>query len=293
MKQERWIIKDLLNITSEYLRSKQIKSPRLNAEVLLAHQLKTNRIRLYLDFDQPLGEKDINSYRSLIKRLLSMEPVQYITGKQEFWSLDFTVDSNVLIPRPETEILVEQAMLFYSEYCTKDGSPLILDLGTGSGAIAVSIASEQLNLRVLASDISPGALEIARKNAVRHGVHERIQFVQGDLFTPFSQRATVFDMIISNPPYVTSQEYHLLSPEVRDYEPRTALDGHEDGMFYINRIIKYAHTFLRSGGRLIMEMDPRQMKTAIDNVKSEPAYECSKTVKDYNSKERVLIARKI
>ena len=210
MNREKWIIKDLLDITSDYLKSKDITSPRLNAEILLAHQLNTDRIRLYLNYDQPLSENDIGSYRSLIKRLLKKEPVQYITGTQEFRSLDFIVDPNVLIPRPETEVLVEQAL----DLCTKDNvyeneGPSILDMGTGSGAIAVSIAIELRRVKVWAGDISKGALDIAKLNARRHSTEDRIQLIQGDLFEPFRLNLNNFDIIISNPPYVTSKEFHL------------------------------------------------------------------------------------
>jgi release factor glutamine methyltransferase len=290
---EKWIIKDLLDITSNYLKSKDINSPRLNAEILLAHQLNTDRIRLYLDYDQPLCENDISSYRLLIKRLLKKEPVQYITGTQEFRSIDFIVDPNVLIPRPETEVLVEQALDLCAKYnMYENDGPSILDMGTGSGAIAVSIATELRSVKVWASDISRSALDIARLNTRRHGTEDRIQFIQGDLFEPFRLNLNNFDIIISNSPYVTSKEYDSLPPEVRDYEPRTALDGHEDGLFFIKRIIKYAVHYLKPGGWLLLEMDPRQAETVLQMTGDNPSYGYKKIIKDYSHKDRGLIAQK-
>ena len=201
---KKWIIKDLLKVTTEYLCKREIDNPRLCAEILLAYQLETSRVKLYLSYDQPIGEMDINNYRALIQRRIKREPVQYITGIQEFWSLDFHVGPQVLIPRPESEILVELAVSICREQ--KTGLTL-LDLGTGSGAIAVSLAKELENSAIIASDISREALDYAKRNAQKHNVIDRIRFFQGDLFEPFLDKSIQLDIIITNPPYVDFKAY--------------------------------------------------------------------------------------
>lgn len=241
MRHKSWIIKDLLKVTADYLKEKEVDSPRLTAEILLSHQLNTDRVNLYMNFDKPLTEKEISGYRSLIKRRLRHEPIQYITGSQEFWSLDFMVDPQVIIPRPESELLVEQAInRVGANFAPQNQSPKILDLGRGSGALAISVAKEVPQARFWATDLSAAALSLARSNAEKHGVSERIQFMRGDLWDPIINLDITFDIIISNPPYITSEEYNDLAPEVRDYEPRLALDGHEGGMYFIEKIIRGA-----------------------------------------------------
>ena len=243
-----WTIKELLKVTTDYLKKKEIESPRLTAEVLLAHLLNVDRVNLYLNLDQPLSEKEISGYRSLIKRRLQRDPLQYITGIQEFWSLDFMVNPEVLIPRPETELLVELTIERVKVVSGSKNNPLkILDLGTGCGVLAVCLAKEIQQAQVWATDISAGALKMARLNAEKHGVLERIEFRQGDLWDPLNQGIT-FDVIVSNPPYIASEEYNDLPPEVRDYEPRLALDGLENGMSYIERIINGGPPFMNPGG---------------------------------------------
>jgi release factor glutamine methyltransferase len=196
MTQKNWAIQGILNVATEFLRDKGIESPRLCAEVLLSHQLKKNRVELYLEFDQPLNPLEIAGYRSLIRRRLKREPLQYIIGHQEFWSLDFLVSPAVLIPRPETELLVEEALkLGERSLFSNSRHPKILDLGTGSGVIAISLAKEIQNASMWASDISFEALALAKDNAQHHNLNSRITFCQGDLWQPFSN-SSVFDMII-------------------------------------------------------------------------------------------------
>ena len=291
MSTKRWIIKDLLEVTASYLREKKIENPRLCAETLLAHQLNSSRIKLYLTFDQPLNERDISSYRSKIKRRINREPVQYITGVQEFWSLEFIVGPQVVIPRPETEVLVEQVLSIWGD--EKGHMPTILDLGTGSGAIAVSLAWELKGATIWASDISDEALKLARINSEKHGVDTQIQLIQGDLFHPFDAKSHKFDIIVSNPPYVASEDYQLLPPEVRNYEPRLALDGHEEGIFFIEKIIMEGPGYLKSGGWLLIEMDPRQTLKAFNMIEQSGYYGEKRSVKDYSQKDRVVMARRI
>jgi release factor glutamine methyltransferase len=291
---KRWIIKDLLDVTTGYLRDKNIDNPRLCAETLLAYQLNSSRIKLYLTYDHPLSENDIANYRLMIKRRIDREPAQYITGIQEFWSLDFLVTPQVLIPRPETEILVEQLLsILGNDRVNKEQTPYILDLGTGSGAIAVSLAKELQGATIWASDISAPALDIAKINSEKHGVKGRIQFIQGNLFEPFAGKPTRFDIIVSNPPYIASEDYVSLPPEIRDYEPRLALDGREGGLFFVERIIMESPAYLNPGGWLLIEMDPGQTLKALKMIRQNGSYGEYRCAKDYAEKDRVVIARKI
>jgi len=289
-----WTIKEILGVTSQYLASKEIDSPRLTAELLLADRLDCTRLDLYLRFDQPLKEDEVTGYRELIRRRVRREPVQYILGRQEFWSLDFQVGPGVLIPRPETEILVEEVLEEYRAAWGGSGARRrILDLCTGSGAVAVSLAREIPKALVYACDISEDALRMARDNARRHGVLENIVFFGGDLLGPVkSVPGGFFDMIVSNPPYVTTGEWEVLSPEVRDHEPRIALDGGEDGMRVIRRILmEEAPRFLRPGGGLFLEMDPGQIAPSRALALESGLYEDVTAREDYSRRERVLKAR--
>jgi release factor glutamine methyltransferase len=291
---QKWIIKDLLEVTADYLKKKEIDSPRLCAEILLAYQLKTTRIKLYLNFDQPVGEKDLNDYRELVQRRLKREPVQYIAGVQEFWSKEFMVGPQVLIPRPETEALVEQALAVLGNKKDDEATGVsgILDVGTGSGAVAVSLAGELPDADVWASDVSEEALEIAKANARKHGVEERIHFIKSDIFLALdpSQR---FNVIVSNPPYIPSEDLDALQPEVSRYEPRTALDGGEGGLFFIKKLILEAKEFLKPGGWLIMEMGPFQTAKAMEIVDKSGYYGGKRIVKDYSRCDRVVMAKRL
>jgi release factor glutamine methyltransferase len=293
--EQRWIIKDLLSVTADYLKKKDIDNPRLCAEILLAHQLKTTRVKLYLNFDQPLNEKDINEYRALIQRRLKREPVQYITGVQEFWSMEFNVGPQVLIPRPETEILVEQVVSIIKDRKAAGESARlsVLDIGTGSGALAVAIASELPDAEIWATDISTDALEVARANAHKHGLEDRVRFLESDIFSVLNNVQQQFDVIVSNPPYIPREDYAALSPEVGKYEPRKALDGGEGGLFFIEKLILEAKDFLKSGGWLLIEMAPFQTAKAMDLIVQTGFYGEQKIIKDYSQKDRVVMARKI
>ncbi len=293
MAQKKWAVREILNVTAGYLRDKGIDSPRLCAEVLLAYELKKSRVELYLAFDQPLSRSEIACYRSLIKRRLKREPLQYITGHQEFWSLDFFVSPAVLIPRAETELLVEEAMKLWQGHLLANNSrPRILDLGTGSGAIAISLAKEIEGATLWASDISFDALAVARTNAQRHNVEGRIGFCQGDLWQPFSESAAPFDMIISNPPYIAAESFDALPPEVRCYEPRVALDGHENGMGFIQRIIGEGAVYLKPGGWLLIEMDPDQTERALHLIDSTRSFGFRDRLTDYQKRYRLVKAQK-
>ncbi len=288
-----WTVKELITVTSDYLKNNEIDSPRLTTEILLAHQLKITRIKLYLNYDQPLDDKEISGYRSLIRRRVNREPFQHITGTQEFWSMDFTVGPHVLIPRPESELLVEQVISLYkgNELRIKGGET-ILDLGTGSGVLAVSLARELEGATLWASDISDRALEIARLNAKNHGVDERIHFRLGDLWEPFVGQSLKFDVIVTNPPYIASEAFDALSPEVRDYEPRVALDGGKGGMLYIERIIRDGTEYLNPGGWLLIEMDPGQTTEALSLMDENGQYGEKRRIRDYAHQYRFVVAQK-
>ncbi len=293
MTQRRWTIQQILRVTTEFLRDKGIESPRLCSEVLLSHQLKKSRVELYLEFDQPLSSSEIAGYRSLIRRRLKREPLQYITGHQEFWSLNFLVSPAVLIPRAETEILVEEAIKLKKGNLLSDSSqPKILDLGTGSGAIAVSLAKEIESAIIWASDISFEALTVARDNAKHHNLNGRIKFCQGDLFHPFLKPSIAFDIIISNPPYIPNEAFKKLPPEVGNYEPRIALDGHENGMHFIERIIEESGIYLKPGGWLLIEMDPDQTERALCLIDSTQSFSYKERRMDYRKKYRLIKAQK-
>ncbi|MBW1798235.1 MAG: peptide chain release factor N(5)-glutamine methyltransferase [Deltaproteobacteria bacterium] len=293
MTPQTWTIKSLLGVSTDYLKKKQIDSPRLTAEILLAHQLKSDRVNLYLNLDQPLTEKEVSGYRALIRRRLGREPLQYITGIQEFWSVDFMVDPRALIPRPETELLVEQAIRLLKPAAESENQgPKILDLGTGCGTLAVSLAKEVPNGQIWATDKSQDALELARLNAERHGVSDRIEFKEGDLWEPLMNLGIKFDIILSNPPYVASEEYNDLPPEVRDYEPRSALDGGDGGTYYIERIITEAPDFMKPKAWIILEMAPDQTEKALGLLEKTEGYADSARIRDYSRLYRIVMAQR-
>lgn len=293
MTDKRWTVKELLYLTTNYLREKAIDSPRLCAEVLLSHQLKKTRVELYLGYDQPLRREEIAGFRSLVRRRVKREPLQYITGHQEFWSLDLVVNPAVMIPRPETEVLVEEALRLRQNGLLSDNlNPMILDVGTGSGAIAIALAKEIEGARIWASDISPEALQLAEENARRHNLGGRIRFCEGDLLEPFAGSSAAFDMIVSNPPYIATEEFGALAPEIRYYEPRAALDGNEGGMRCIQRLIGESGPYLRDGGWLLVEMDPHQTERALNLIDSAQCFGYKERIKDYRDSYRMVKARK-
>ncbi len=288
-----WTIGELLKVSADYLKQKRIDSPRLSAEILLAHQLHLTRVKLYLQYDQPLTEQEVEGYRGLIRRRLSREPIQYITGTQEFWSMEFIVSPSVLIPRPETEVLLEQAVSLLKENPNlQEEGVNLLDLGTGCGALAVALAREFEKALICATDLSEEALRVACRNAERHGVKHRIDFRAGDLFAPFEGKGARFHMILSNPPYIPSDVFETLSPEVREHEPRSALDGHEQGMYYVTRILREAAGYLIPGGWILMEMDPEQTPKAIRVIEETGQFSEHRRIQDYSHRYRVVMARK-
>lgn len=282
--EEKWTILKVLQWTMEYFSGKGITQPRSEAEVLLAHVLGLERIQLYLNYDKPLSAEELAVFRGLIRRRAAFEPTQYITGRQEFWSLDFEVTPAVLIPRPETEIIVEKALEIIG-----DGPSLVLDLGTGSGAIAVALAHERPEIRVVAADKSLSALAVAKRNATRHQVADRVLFVAADLFQPFAP-GPVFNLIVSNPPYISDAEFLDLAPEIANYEPESALrGGGTRGLGMIRKILQQFHNFSSPDGAILVEIGLGQAEL-LDRELSAGRRKFD-FIEDYSGIKRVLYVR--
>ena len=284
-----WTIRALLDWTGEFLTKKGMptKTAKLEARLLLAHVLKCKPIDLLVRYDEQPTEPERAEFRELIKRRVDGWPVAYLVGSREFYLLSFEVSPAVLVPRPETETLVAEALRLLKPLA----GPAVLDIGTGSGAIAVSIAQQKTDARVTATDISPDALDVARRNADRHGVAGRIDFRQGDLFAPVPAGA-VFDVVVSNPPYVTPAELAGLAPDVRDHEPRLALDGGPDGLAFYRRIAAGVESLLKPGGWLLVEIGATQEEAVRALIAERPGLEVVKTLKDAAGLPRVVVARK-
>jgi release factor glutamine methyltransferase len=277
----------LLRRAADHLKNHHISEPRASAELLLGHVLGLDRLSLYLNAERPLEVGELEGFSKCLERRLRGEPVQYISGTQEFWSLALAVTPDVLIPRPETEFLVEALLDFAREGGAK---PMrLMDVGTGSGAIAIAAARELPTAVVVAGDFSIAALELARDNARRHQVSEHILFLCTDLFDGLGR--TRFDAVVTNPPYVKSSDFPLLPREIRDYEPRHALDGGEDGLETIRAIIDQAPDFLRSGGILALEMGAGQAEAVSALVARTNRYRGCHIRKDYSAIDGVLVAQ--
>src|SRR5215475_11937386 len=284
-------IRDAVFWGAQVLSNAGVENHRLDAEVLLRHVLKIQKEQLYLNGDAPISAEQEAEFRSLLSRRSRREPVSYITGQKEFWSLDFFVTPAVLIPRPETELLVEVALQYIARLGSE--SPVkVLDLGTGSGAIAVCLAKEHGAAEIVAVDISPVALDLARLNAGRHGVADRIQFLPGDLFTAIKASLETFDLIVSNPPYIRTGELSMLAPEIREWEPAIALDGGVDGTDTYRRIIGEGHRYLTPGGSIVLEIGADMGRDIADLFSHSDCYGPPAVCQDYAGKDRVIAATK-
>ena len=242
---------EFLRVTEGFLSGKGIEGARLDAELLLAEVLGMTRTQLYTNFEQPLGSAERDRFRELVRRRAAREPVAYITGRREFWSLEFAVDRRVLVPRPETELVVEAVL--EAVRARRLDAPRVADVGTGSGAIAVSLAKEMPTARVLATDRSGAALEVAPSNAARHGVDDRVAFREGDGCAALAGEGP-FDAIASNPPYILRDEMKTLPPEVGRWEPRWALESGDEGMDVTAPLVEQAFALLAPGGSLVVEV---------------------------------------
>jgi len=286
-------ILELLNWSTYYLADHQIENPRLNAELLLARSLNLSREGLYIHFNDPFREKEKETLEQFMRRRISGEPLQYILGRQEFWSIDFKVDPRVLIPRPETELLVEQAISILSKN-PRGKIPLVLEIGTGSGAIAISLAKEVRDIFLIATDISRDALLLAKENARSAGVFGQIEFVHGNLFDPFSplKGREKFELILSNPPYINHSEIQGLAREVKDFEPVIALTGGENGLEFYRSIVLQAPFYLGKGGWLLLEMGQGQGPKVSGFIEKGGDFLKAECLKDLSGIERVVKAQR-
>jgi release factor glutamine methyltransferase len=282
-----WTIKALLIWTTDYLAKKGIESPKTDALVLLAHVLGCKKVDLHVNFAEQPSEADRNRFKELIQRRVAGWPVAYLVGTRDFYLLTFEVTPAVLIPRPETETLVADALAFLKP----KAAPAVLDLGTGSGCIGISIAHQKKDAHVTAVDISPDALEVAKRNAAKAGVADRMTFLQGDLFAPLTAGST-FDLIASNPPYIAGHEFAGLQAEVRDHEPRAALDGGADGLAFYRRIAAAVSPFLKTGGKLLLEIGATQDEAVRGLLAAQPDLDVGPTLKDDAKHPRVVTAKK-
>jgi release factor glutamine methyltransferase len=309
---------EVIQRSTDFLSKKSVDSPRLQTELLLAHLLGLPRMQLYLNFERQLSRTELDHFRELIKRRSQREPLQHIVGSTSFSGLELTVNRHVLIPRPETELLAERGWKFLNaqssslplpkgegrgegertvrQSSSDDGSQSVakqsdltaLDLGTGSGCLAISIATHCPTAQIFASDISAEALELAKQNAARHNVLDRIQFLQGDGFAVF-ESPILFDLIISNPPYIPSAEIPTLQAEVRDYDPHQALDGGPDGLAFYRHIAAEAAPFLKPGGKIMLEFGDGQAQSIREIFESQK-WIVEAVVEDYTQRPRILIA---
>jgi release factor glutamine methyltransferase len=285
-KTENWTLGALLNWTAKYLADKGAEFPRLDAEVLLAHAAGCKRIDLYgLRFAEEATPDVRQRYKELIRRRLEGCPVAYLVGRKEFFGLEFEVSPAVLIPRPDSEHVVTECLNF----AKKLPQPRIVDIGVGSGNLVVAVAKNHPGAQVTAIDRSRDALAVARRNSEKHGVAERIRFLEGDLFSPLASQER-FDFILSNPPYIPHEDLAKLPPGVRDYEPHVALDGGAGGFAVFDRLINSARTHLHPEGYLIVEIGAPQEAQAREHL-ARLGYDVAPTIKDFSGHPRVPRAR--
>lgn len=282
---------EILNQAVEKLRSEGIDRPRTNAELLLGAALNKSKVDIYLDKDRVLSPDEIQKFDQHIKERISHKPVQYIIGTVEFFGLEFKVDERVLIPRPETETLVEVVI----EELTDKENPRIIDLGTGSGAIAISLAANLKSSFIYATDVSSEALEVAKENASRNRVDNQIQFLCGDLFDPLRNKnlGGKIDCVVSNPPYVSKGEFDHLPREVKDYEPVVALESEKNGLFFHKKIIENSLDFLKKEGLLTLETAFGQAVKVADLIRQSKDFNSVEIRKDLGGIDRVVKAIKL
>ena len=284
-----WTLGRLLKWTTDFLRQHGSESPQLDAQLLLAHARQCSRIELFTAYDELATDTLRSEFRELVRQRAAGTPVAYLVGHREFYSLDFRVTPDVLIPRPETEFLVIAVSDQLKAAPTADNSLTMADVGTGSGVLACCLARLQANAKVWATDISPAALEIARENCTTHGVAERVELMQGDLLAPIPSGIS-FDFIVSNPPYVTTAEYGELMKDVREYEPRQALVAGDDGTEVIARLIPQAAEHLRPGGWLMIEISPMLEEVVANLFAKDGRFGTPTAIRDLAGHVRVMRA---
>lgn len=290
---------EVIKKSAEFLAKKGVESPRLDSELIVANVLGIQRLQLYLNFDKIIPPEKAEVIKEMLIKRGKRIPLQHILGSVGFYAVNIKIDRRALIPRPETELLVENAVLLLKGI----ESPSVLDFGTGSGCIGIAIAKHIPDAKITAIDISKDALELARENARINNVDDRIEFVQGDGFSVFSLKeelvlnkfkpktATVFDAIVSNPPYIPTEEIARLQPEVRDYDPLIALDGGKDGLDVIRILARETGSFLKQNGFLAIEIGAGQIENVLKTMEQNH-WKIESVIKDYNRIDRIVIARK-
>ena len=274
---------EVIKLSTEYLQKKGVESPRANAEILLAEILECKRLELYLSFDKPLAENEVQMYREFIRKRGLRIPLQYIIGNVEFYGLKFIVNENVLIPRPETELLVEKII----NESDKSTNLKILDIGSGSGNISLSISKNLPNSNVVGIDISESALEVAKQNAKLNSLQDRVEFKVFNIMCDDLNSLGKFDLIVSNPPYVSENDYENLEPELKNYEPKIALSDNSDGVSFYRHIIEVSNQILNSPGKLYFELGIDQ-STQVKKFFEQKDFNNITVTKDYSRIDRII-----
>lgn len=282
-KKDVWTISSLLNWTVNYFKSKNIQSARLDAEVLLSHVLRQERIYLYVHFDEPMEQNELSKFREYVKKRAQHVPIAYIIGEREFMGLPFKVTKDTLIPRPDTEILVENVL----NNVDKDKEIEIVDIGTGSGAIILSLLVNLPKAQGKTVDISSKAIEVAKENAVNLQVNDRCEFFVGDLFAPLNDNK--FDVIVSNPPYIPQKDIATLEDDVKEYEPVSALTDGGDGLSYYRRLLSKGKAYIKENGFIALEIGIYQSED-VKQIAMDNGWKNIKIIKDYAGIDRVVLA---
>ncbi len=285
-----WTIQRLLTWVTEYLTQKGVDAPRLSAELLLSHVLGLKRIELYTQYNKVVAQEHLDRLRDLVRRSGEHEPVAYLVGRTEFYSIEFEVTPDCLIPRPETELLVQRSIEFLRK---RTGPQQVCDLCTGCGVIAVAIAKNVPDAKVIATDISEPALAVAARNIEKHKLADRIELRHGDLFEPLVPQLDVFDLIACNPPYVSAPEYEALDRNVKEYEPRIALYAGPDGLDLYRRIVEKVREFLKPDGILLLEIGYQQGPAVRELLEQMDGFAQIRIDKDLQGHDRVVTATRV
>lgn len=299
--QELWTTRKLLAWMQETFARKQLDSPRKQAEMLLEHVLGCKQLELYTNPDRPASPLERDTLRNLVTRALKQEPIQYLVGKERFFGLEFQVDKRVLIPRPETQTIVEEVLqnlrARHGQAATKGEGTLIADVCTGSGCIAIAMLKNLPGARVVATELSADAVEVARANAIKHGVLDRLDLLTGDLLAPLldhpmTRGTASLDYLVSNPPYIPDDEWAAVEPNVKDYEPHLALRGGVDGLDYVRRLLAEGPRLLKVGGLMLVEVAESRALEANALFKAHADLVDVRTLKDFLGKPRVIVGAK-
>ena len=284
-----WTVQKLLSWVTEYLTQKDVDAPRLSAEMVLSSVLELTRIELYTQYNKVVAKERLDRLHDLVKRAGRHEPIAYLVGRTEFYSMEFEVTPDCLIPRPETEGLVLRAIEFLRQ---RGGPQLVCDLCTGSGVIAAAIAKNVPDAKIVATDISEAALAVAARNIEKHKLRERIELRQGDFFEPLTPKLDLFDVIACNPPYVSAAEYEALDKNVKDYEPQVALYAGEEGLDVYRRIAEGVGQFLKPDAVLLLEIGYKQGPAVRELLECSGAFTEIQIEKDLQDHDRIVVARR-